>query len=211
MALRHKDTDRGGVRYERLARPVVGSVRSAASNLAAQRDGVDDLLAAAAWISFDAEGGAGVGPMDALVEAVLMVLQEETRVDAEPHRDRLAGLARFGWAVGAAEDAAADCVVGLTHPHVHTALLYLALENRVEDPMMKNVTDWILEAAYYQRRTSRALSDVLTTLYLDLPELFPGRLRPARSAPVRVGLPAQRKGEDRRHAVTVGAAEAGAA
>ncbi|MGQ0629582.1 MAG: hypothetical protein ACT4P1_00955 [Sporichthyaceae bacterium] len=194
-----------------LALPVPGRKRVPSSDLYAQRGGVDYVLAAAALVAHDAEGGAGTAPMAALVEAVLLVLAEETDTLMERHRERLAGLARFGWAVGAGEDGGPDCVVGLTHPHVDTALLYLALENRIEDPMAKAVADWVLEAAYYLRRTSRALADVLTTLYVELPELFPSRMRPVETSPVAAGVtaatapvPAQRSRTRRPRAVPVG-------
>lgn len=209
--------------YVRLALPMLGRTRSASTNLHAQRGGVDEVLATAVRIAHEAEDGAGAAPMTALVEAVLMVLSDQTDTEFEPHRERVAALARFGWAVGAAEDAGVHCAAGLTHPHVDTALLYLALENRVEDPMAKAVTDWVLEAAYYLRRTSQALPEVLTTLFIELPALFPSRLRPVEvvAVPVAVpaaaqfallgGLPTQRGAADHQRAVSVGARGGGAA
>lgn len=167
----------GGLRVRvQVSEPVVGRVRVPAGDLAMQRDAVDAVLAAAVRQECGADGAAGRKVAELLADSIAVVVEELTGEALAVYRDRFAGLARFGWALAAAEDALPENVAGLTLPQVDTALLYLAMENRAADELVKAVSDWALEAGYFLGRTGRPVPVALTRLYLDLPVLFGDRM-----------------------------------
>ena len=183
--------------HVRLLAPELGRSRLPSPRLRAHRHGVDQVLAEVMRIERTADGAASRLLASQLSEATVVLLGELTGEDFTLHREKLASHAHLGCSVATAEDLSDGCVAGLTQPHVDTALLYLALENKVSDAVMKAVTDWMMEAGYYLRRTGREVSDVVPTLRQDLPRLFPDRIAPA--APVAPpvtspnGVPAQRQ------------------
>jgi hypothetical protein len=176
----------------RLLAPELGRRREPSPHLRAHRRGVDNVLAEVMRIERTAEGAASRLLASQLSEATVALLAELTGEDFAPVREKLASHAHLGCSVATAEDLSDGCAVGLTEPHVDTALLYLELENKVSDPLLKAATDWIMEAGYYLRRTGREVADVVPTLRQDLPRLFPDRLAPAPAAPVAARFPSQR-------------------
>lgn len=171
----------------RLVMPELGHRREPSPHLRAHRRGVDNVLAEVMRIERTADGAASRLLASQLSEATVAVLIELTGEDFGPVREQLANHAHLGCSVATAEDLSDTCAVGLTEPHVDTALLYLALENKMADELMKAVTDWIMEAGYYLRRTSREVADVVPVLRRDLPRLFPTRIAPP--VPVRPSAP----------------------
>ncbi len=186
--------------HVRLVAPEVGRRRAPSPHLRAHRRGVDHVLAEVMRIERTADGAASRLLASQLSEATVAVLTEATGEDFGPVREKLANHAHLGCSVATAEDLSDTCAVGLTEPHVDTALLYLALENKVADDLMKAVTDWIMEAGYYLRRTGREVVDLVPGLRQDLARLFPDRVvtPSAPAAPVvpaaPVALPFQRQG-----------------
>ncbi|HUR75565.1 MAG TPA: hypothetical protein VMZ00_14885 [Sporichthya sp.] len=177
----------------RLLAPELGRRREPSPHLRAHRRGVDSVLAEVMRIERTAEGAASQLLASQLSEATVTLLAELTGEDFAPLREKLACHAHLGCSVATAEDLSDGCAVGLTEPHVDTALLYLALENKVADELLKALTDWMMEAGYYLRRTGREVADVVPTLRQDLPRLFPDRIAPvAPAAPVTVMFPTQR-------------------
>ncbi len=177
----------------RLLAPELGRTRQPSPRLRAHRRGVDHVLAEVMRIERTADGAASLLLASQLAEATVAVLGEVTGEDFTPHREKLSAHAHLGCSVATAEDLSDGCAVGLTEPHVDTALLYLALENKVTDPLMKAVTDWMMEAGYYLRRTGREVSDVVPALRQDLPRLFPSRIAPVAPVVDPTALPAQRR------------------
>lgn len=189
----------------RLLAPELGRRREPSPHLRAHRRGVDGVLAEVMRIERTADGAGSRLLASQLSEATVTLLGELTGEDFAPVREKLASHAHLGCSVALAEDLSNGCAVGLTEPHVDTALLYLALENKVSDELMKALTDWMMEAGYYLRRTGREVVDVVPTLRQDLPRLFPMRIAPVAPvvpaapvapvvpvAPVKVGFPTQR-------------------
>ncbi len=174
----------------------MGRRREPSPHLRAHRRGVDTVLAEVMRIERTADGAASRLLASQLSEATVTLLTELTGEDFAPMRDKLASHAHLGCAVAIAEDLSDGCAVGLTEPHIDTALLYLALENKVSDDLMKAVTDWTMEAGYYLRRTGREVADIVPALRQELPRLFPTRIAPVVPAepvaPVRTAFPAQR-------------------
>jgi hypothetical protein len=162
--------------HVRLLAPELGRRREASSHLRAHRKGVDHVLAEVMRIERTADGAASRLLASQLSEATVAVLVELTGEDFAPLREKLASHAHLGCSVALAEDMSDGCAVGLTEPHVATALLYLSLENRVDEPLLKAVTDWSMEAGYYLRRTGREVVDVVSALRSDLARLFPDRV-----------------------------------
>lgn len=179
--------------HVRLLAPELGRGRAPSPHLRAHRRGVDHVLAEAMRIERTADGAASRLLASQLAEATVALLGDLTGEDFTPHREKLAAHAHLGCSVATAEDLSDGCAVGLTEPHVDTALLYLALENKVTDALMKAVSDWMMEAGYYLRRTGRDVSDVVPTLRQDLPRLFPDRLAPEVPVAPPIALPAQRR------------------
>lgn len=177
-----------------LHEPVLGQARVPGPKLRARRDGVHHILAEVQRIERTADGAASRLTASQLAEAAVTTLTQLTGEDFVPLRERLANHAHLGCSVATAEDLSDGCYSDLTEPHVDTALLYLALENKTADPLVKAVTDWMMEAGYYVRRTGREAADVIGHLRRALPELFPDRILTPAAAPasVPVGLPAQR-------------------
>lgn len=180
----------------RLGRPELGRRREPSPHLRAHRRAVDTVLAEVMRIERTADGAASRLLASQLSEATAAMLGELTGEDFTPLREKLASHAHLGCSVAIAEDLSDGCAVGLTEPHVDTALLYLSLENKVSDALLKAVTDWIMEAGYYLRRTGREAGDVVPALREDLPRLFPDRIAPdmpvAPTAPVARVFPSQR-------------------
>lgn len=168
--------------HVRLMTPELGRRREPSPHLRAHRKGVDHVLAEVMRIERTADGAASRLLASQLSEATVSVLTELTGQDFAPFREKLASHAHLGCSVATAEDMSDGCAVGLTEPHIDTALLYLALENKVADPLMKAVTDWSMEAGYYLRRTGREVADVVPALRADLTRLFPDRVAPAAPA-----------------------------
>lgn len=184
--------------HVRLLAPELGRTRQPSPRLRAHRRGVDHVLAEVMRIERTADGAASLLLASQLADATVTVLGELTGEDFTPHREKLSAHAHLGCSVATAEDLSDGCAVGLTEPHVDTALLYLALENKVADALLKAVTDWMMEAGYYLRRTGREVTDVVPGLRKDLPRLFPDRIAPAAApvaqpAAVPQPLPPQRK------------------
>lgn len=179
--------------HVRLLAPELGRKRQPSPHLRAHRRGVDHVLAEVMRIERTADGAASQLLASQLAEATIALLGDVTGEDFTPHREKLAAHAHLGCSVATAEDLSDGCAVGLTEPHVDTALLYLALENKVTDAVMKAVTDWMMEAGYYLRRTGREVSDVVPTLRQDLPRLFPERIAPEVPVAPPIALPTQRK------------------
>ncbi|GAA0618965.1 hypothetical protein GCM10009547_21680 [Sporichthya brevicatena] len=180
--------------HVRLIAPELGRRREPSPRLRAHRHGVDNILAEVMRIERTADGAASRLLASQLAEAAVAVLTELTGEDHAPLREKLANHAHLGCSVATAEDMSDGCAVGLTEPHVDTALLYLALENKVEDELMKAVTDWMMEAGYYLRRTGREVADVVPALRNDLPRLFPQRVvapAPVQPASAKPAVPAQ--------------------
>lgn len=177
----------------RLIAPELGRRREPSPHLRAHRRGVDNVLAEVMRIERTADGAASRLLASQLSEATVTLLGELTGEDFAPVREKLANHAHLGCSVATAEDLSDGCAVGLTEPHVDTALLYLSLENKVSDELMKAVTDWMMEAGYYLGRTGREVADVIPALRQDLPRLFPDRIAPAAPvAPQTVVFPAPR-------------------
>lgn len=179
--------------HVRLLAPEVGRSRQPSPHLRAHRRGVDHVLAEVMRIERTADGAASQLLASQLAEATIVVLGDVTGEDFTAHREKLAAHAHLGCSVATAEDLSDGCAVGLTEPHVDTALLYLALENKVSDVLLKAVSDWMMEAGYYLRRTGREVSDVVPGLRTDLPRLFPDRLAPQVPVAPPAALPTQRK------------------
>lgn len=191
--------------HVRLSAPAVGAARVPSQRLRQHRGGVNHVLAEVQRIERTADGAASRLMASQLSEATVAILNELTGEDFTPLREKLASHAHLGCSVATAEDMSDDCAVGLTEPHVDTALLYLSLENKVADDLFKAVADWIMEAGYYLRRTARETSDVVPALRRDLPALFPARMA-SDVVPVAAAadasapgsfLPAPRSGADR--------------
>lgn len=179
--------------HVRLLAPELGRSRRPSPHLRAHRRGVDHVLAEVMRIERTADGAASRLLAGQLAEASVALLAELTGEDFTPHREKLAAHAHLGCSVATAEDLSDGCAVGLTEPHVDTALLYLALENKIDDALMKAVSDWMMEAGYYLRRTGREVADIVPALRQDLPRLFPERLAPDVPVAPPVALPTQRK------------------
>jgi hypothetical protein len=184
--------------HVRLSAPAVGAARVPSQRLRRHRNGVNHVLAEVQRIERTADGAASRLMASQLSEATVAILTELTGEDFAPMREKLASHAHLGCSVATAEDLSDGCAVGLTEPHVDTALLYLSLENKVADDLLKAVSDWIMEAGYYLRRTSRETSDVVPALRRDVPVLFPARMAAA-GVPAAAGsrLPAPRAAGDR--------------
>ncbi len=185
--------------HVRLVAPELGRRRQPSPHLRAHRRGVDNVLAEVMRIERTADGAASRLLASQLSEATVTLLGELTGEDFAPVREKLASHAHLGCSMALAEDLSDGCAVALTEPHVDTALLYLSLENKVSDELMKALTDWMVEAGYYLRRTGREVVDVIPTLREDLPRLFPARIAPVAPAapvtpvgPVKVAFPTQR-------------------
>lgn len=169
--------------HVRLVAPAVGQARVPSPRLRQHRGGVNRVLAEVQRIERTADGAASRLMASQLSEATVAILSELTGEDFAPLREKLASHAHLGSSVATAEDMSDHCAVGLTEPHVDTALLYLSLENKVADELVKAVSDWIMEAGYYLRRTSREAVEVVPALRRDLPAMFPARMAPL-AAPV---------------------------
>ncbi len=186
--------------HVRLVAPAVGQCRAPSPRLRQHRSGVNQVLAEVQRIERTADGAAGRLMASQLSEATVTILGELTGEDFGSLREKLASHAHLGYSVAVAEDMSDDCAPGLTEPHVDTALLYLTLENKVQDELFKIVSDWIMEAGYYLRRTCREAVDVVPALRRDLPAVFPARMAPAVAhvpALANHVVPAPRSGADR--------------
>jgi hypothetical protein len=192
-----------GGTHVRLLVPLLGHNRQPSPHLRAHRRGVDHVLAEVMRIERTADSAANRLLASQLAEATVAMLNELTGEDFAPLRDKIASHAHMGCSVATAEDLSQDCAVGLTEAHVDTALLFLALENKNADPLLKAVTDWVMEAGYFLRRTAHEVADVVPTLRVDLPRAFPDRVAPVKTdapvaaveAPAAVPLPVQRQGK----------------
>ena len=182
--------------HVRLLVPLLGHSRQPSAHLSAHRRGVDRVLAEVMRIERTADSAANRLLASQLAEATVAMLNELTGEDFAPLREKIASHAHLGCSVATAEDLSQECAVGLTEAHVDTALLFLALENKISDPLLKAVTDWSMEAGYFLRRTAHEVGDVVPTLRIDLPRAFPDRVAPvpvvAPEPVAPVALPAQR-------------------
>lgn len=158
--------------YSFLTAPELGRVRDAGRQLRARRRGVDALFVQMAHLEHEPVAEVGRAMAAALADALVDTVATGADRDLSAHRDRLAGFVRAGWSAATAEERTGRMLGGLTEPHVATVLAFLALRNRADDELVKDVCDWALEAGYYLTRTGEPDGPLLAGLRRALTARF---------------------------------------
>lgn len=190
--------------YVKLPPPAVGRTRVPDPNLTKQRRRVDRMFALMQELDHEPVADSGRVMAGELADDVVRVVAGLTGENVDGQRAKLASFAHVGWSIATLEERSGESATGMTEPHAHTMLVFVALENRSDDALVKAVSDWALEAGYYLARLAETAEDLLAAeradevvaaLRADLPELFPGRVTapPVKARPAELPKPRPRR------------------